>query len=224
MSLWGQAREIARVDLRVESRLGETTRVILPFAVVSLIVFPLALGPRLALISGIGLAVFWALGILFGMQIALRQSANDTSARRDLYAMVGLDPAARFIGRALSGALLMFAFLVVLFVAMIVLYDPDLPSGWMAPGVVSGALFAIGLSELATLAGEVTSGLRNRTALASLIVAPLSLPLVIGASQTLAAIDRGTGILSSILLLTATALALAVVGIAVARPLEESRR
>ena len=224
MSFLSQAREVARVDLKVESRFGETIRVILPFAVVSLIVFPLALGPRLALISSVGLAVFWALGILFGMQIALRQSANDSDARRDLYALVGVDPAARFVGRTISGVLLMFGFLVVLFLAMVVLYNPELPPGWVGPGMLGAVLFTIALSELATLAGEVASGLRNRTALASLIVAPLSLPMVIGASQTLASISRGTGILSPILLLTSTAMALTVVGIAVARPLEESRR
>lgn len=222
MSLLRQSLEITRVDLKVEARIGETARVILPFAVVSLIVIPLALGPRLGLISSVGLAVFWALGILFGMQIALRQSANDTMARRDLYALVGVDPAARFVGRSISGAVLMSGFLVVLFLAMLAFYAPELPQGWLGPGLLAGALFAIGLSELATLAGEIASGLRNRTALASLIVAPLSLPLVIGASSALAAIGQGTGILSSILVLTATALALAVVGIAVARPLEES--
>jgi heme exporter protein B len=224
MTFLGQAKEIARVDLRVETRLGETMRVILPFAVVSLIVVPLALGPRLALISSVGFAVFWALGVLFGMQIALRQSANDTAARRDLYALVGVDPAARFLGRTISGTVLMSGFLVVLFLAMLVLYNPELPPGWVGPGALSGFLFAVGLCELATLAGEVASGLRNRTALASLIVAPLSLPFVIGASQALAAIGQGAGILSSILLLTAAAMALGVVGMAVARPLEESGR
>ncbi len=224
MSFWPQALEIARVDLTVERRLGDTFRIVLPFAVVALLVFPLALGVDLAAISQLGPAVFWALGILFGMQVALRQAAHDDRERRDLYALLGVDPAARFVGRALSGSVLMLGFLTVLLVAMVLLYSPRLPEGWPLPVVVSGVLVAVGLTELGTLAGEVTAGMENRTALASLIVAPLSIPLVIGSSQALEAMARGTSILPWILILVATDLALAVSGVGLARPLEEASR
>jgi hypothetical protein len=43
VSLWGQAAEIARVDLRIERRVGDVLRIIIPFGVVALLVFPLAL-------------------------------------------------------------------------------------------------------------------------------------------------------------------------------------
>jgi heme exporter protein B len=224
MSFWSQALEIARVDLTLERRLGDVLRIVLPFAVVSLLVFPLALAVDLATITRIGPAVFWALGILFGMQVALRQAAQERPERRDLYALLGLDPAARFVGRSLSGSVLMLAFLLVLLVAMIVLYGPELPTGWPMPVIGALVLSGIGLTELGTLAGEVTAGLRNRTALASLIIAPLALPLVIGGSQTLESLARGTSILPWSLLLVATDLALAVAGVALARPLEEASR
>ncbi|HEX9761851.1 MAG TPA: heme exporter protein CcmB [Acidimicrobiia bacterium] len=224
MTLWSQALEIARVDLQVERRLGDTARIILPFAVVALLVFPLAMGARLAEIRAIGPAVFWSLGILFGMQVALRQSATDSPTRRDMYALIGLDPVARLLGRAMSGGVLLTGFLLVLFLAMVVLYGPELASGSWWVLVVGSLLFAIGLTQLSTLAGEVTAGLRNRAGMASLIIAPLSIPLVIGASQALAAISGGTGILPWILLMVATDMALAVVGIGLARPLEEASR
>ena len=115
MTFWSQALEIARVDLSVERRVGETLRVVLPFAVVSLLVFPIALGLQVTVVGEIGPAVFWALGVLFGMQVALRQSAADSPERRDLQALVGVDPAARFVGRTLSGAVLTFAFLMALY-------------------------------------------------------------------------------------------------------------
>lgn len=224
MSFWGQTLEIARVDLTVERRLGDTMRIVLPFAVVALLVFPLTLGVDLTAVSRLGPAVFWAIGILFGMQVALRQAAHDDQERRDLYALLGVDPAARFAGRTISGAVLMSGFLAVLLVAMIVLYSPRLPDGWLGPVVLSSILVAIGLTELGTLAGEVTAGLHNRTPLASLIVAPLALPLVIGASQTLEALARDAGILPWVLVLVATDLALAVAGVGLARPLEEASR
>jgi heme exporter protein B len=224
MTFWRQAIEIARVDLTVERRVGNTVRITLPFAVVALMVFPLALSLQLGVVSVIGTGVYWALAILFGMQVALRQSANDTMQRRDLQTLLGVDPAARFVGRTISGGMLMVGFLITLLVAMAALFDPIIPDGGWPVLVLATVLVAIGLTELATLAGEVTTGLSNRTVLASLIVAPLALPLVIGASQAVAALDRNGGILPWILLLLASDLALAVAGVALAKPLEEATR
>jgi heme exporter protein B len=224
MSFWDQAAEIARTDWRVENRVGEVMRIVLPFSVMALLVFPLTIGVNLSAIPGVGPAVFWAIGILFGMQVALRHAAADTTERRDLYALSGLDPAAKFVGRVISGSTLMIGFLLTLLVAMVVLYNPGLPDGWPVPTLISAVLVAVGLTELGTLAGEVTSGLHSRTSLASLIIAPLAVPLVIGGSQTLESLERGAGILPWMLLLLATDLALAVAGIGLARPLEEATR
>lgn len=224
MTFWHQAYEIARVDLVVERRLGDTLRIVLPFAVVAVMAFPLAMSLRLEIVSEIGLGIFWVLGILFGMHVALRQSAADTPERRDLQALLGVDPAARFVGRTLSGGVLMAGFLLVLLVAMVVLFSPHVPSGGWPVVVVATLLVAVGLTELGTLAGEVTAGLRSRSALASLIVAPLALPLVIGASQAVQALGRDAGNVAWILLLVACDLALAVAGVALARPLEEATR
>lgn len=224
MTFWSQAVEIARVDLRLERRIGDSLRIVLPFGIVSLLIIPLALGVRLNLASQIGLAIFWALGILFGMQIALRHSASDSRERRDLYALLGVDPAARFVGRTISGSLLTFGFFLALFATMVVVYGPELPRGGTPVAILASALLAIGLTELGTLAGEVTSDLRNRSTLASLIIAPLAVPLVIGASQSLEALTRDTSILPWVLLILATDLALAVAGVGLARPLEDATR
>lgn len=224
MSFWSQVSEITRVDLVVERRVGETLKIVLPFAIVALFVFPLAIGFQLSILASAGPAIFWSLGLLFGMQIALRRTADDTAERRDLMALLGVDPAARFVGRTISGSVLTLAFLLVFFLAMTLLFGPDLPSGsWFLVGL-STVLMAVGLTELATLAGELTAGLANRSALASLIVAPLSIPLVIGASQSLEALRRSETILPWVLLMVTTDLALAVIGVAMARPLEEATR
>lgn len=222
MSFWGQAMEIARVDLRVERRLGDAIKIVLPFAIMGLLVFPFAIGPRMSILSQIGMPVYWALGVLFGLQIALRQSANDTPARRELHAQLGVDPAARFAGRCLSGSLLMVGFLTVLFLAMALIYDPDLTAG--LTGFMGIALFAIGLTALSTIAGELTATLRNRSTLAPLIIAPLSAPLIVATSQLWISLSQGDTILGWMLILAASVLGLLVVGVATARPLEESAR
>lgn len=224
MNFWSQTLELARVDLAVERRLGETFKIIVPFTLVALAIFPIALGLRISLVSEIGTAVFWALGILFGMQVALRRSSTDDRERRDLHALLGVDPAARFAGRVLASSLLTTAFLVVLFLVMVLLFGPDLPGSATPVVAVSIVLVAVGLAELGTLAGDIAWGLRDRTALASLIVAPLAIPLLIAGSQALQAIAEGTGILPGVLLMLTTDLALAVAGVALARPLEEATR
>jgi heme exporter protein B len=221
MRFWPQVRETASVDLKLERRLGETIRLTLPFALSALLVLPLALGTQLAAARVIGPAFFWVIGILFGLQVALRQSANDTQERRDMERLLGLDPAARFLGRTISGGLLLTGLLVVLFVAMVVLYSPRLARDAWLVMLLCVTLFAIGVTEISTLAGEVARGLRNRAAVASLLIVPLSLPLVIGASQALAALSGGTGILPWILLLIGTDLALGVIGVGLAKPLED---
>lgn len=222
MRFWDQTLELARVDLALERRLGESFRIIGPFALVALAMFPMALGLRITLVSEIGTAVFWALGILFGMQVALRRSSTDDRERRDLHALLGVDPAARFAGRVLAGSLLTTVFLVVLFMAMVLLYGPRLPVAAAPAIALSIVMVAVGLSELGTLAGEIAWGLRDRTALASLIVAPLAIPLLVAGSQSFEAIAGGTGILPWVLLMLTTDLALAVAGVAMARPLEEA--
>jgi len=73
-----------------------------------------------------------------------------------------------------------------------------------------------------TLAAEVTAGLRTRTTLAPLIVAPLAVPLLLAGSQALESLASGGSILPWTVLVVATDLALAVIGAAIARPLEEA--
>ena len=126
------------------------------------------------------------------------------------------------IGRTVSAFLLLLAFMTVLLIATVGLYDIEVVPDDMGALALAVVLFSYGLAALTTIAGEIAAGLRSRGALASLIVAPMSIPLVLGASQTAAAIGQGAGILSWSLLLVATDVALTVVGVAVAEPLEEA--
>jgi len=224
MSFTGQIREVARVDLVVERRAGETFRIVLPFAIVTLIIFSLSLGGDVAVLRTVGPAVFWAISVLFGMQLALRASALDSPTRRDLMLLLDLDPAARFLGRTLASAILVLTFMTVLFATMVVFFDPSLPGGWFWPILAAISLAAIGLAALSTLAGGVAAGTRNRSSLASLIVAPLVIPVVVGGSQVMEAMERNSGILLWILLLITSDLALLVAGIGLSRPLEEASR
>jgi heme exporter protein B len=223
MTFWAQVRVIAMRDLVVERRAPEALTIVLPFGLVALMAVPLAVGIDLPLIARVGPAIFWVTSLLYGMQVALRQSATDIGAQRDQLALLGLDPAARLVGRTMASGILLSIFMTGLAIAAIIFYSPAPVHGWLTLVAVA-ALFISGLALLATLAGEVTAGLGSRSLLAPLLVAPLAIPLLIGASQGQRALVQGDGILPWILLLVAVDLALMITAVLVARALEEAAR
>jgi heme exporter protein B len=216
------AFEIARHDLMVERRAKETLTVVVPFGLAALIALPMAIGVDLPLISRIGPAAYWSTALLFGMQIAWRQSVADTGPNRDLITLLGVSPVSRFWGRTAASAVLLIAFMLLLGVAAIVLFSPELTfSPWLVAIIV---LFAAGLAVISTLAADITSGLSGRAPLASVLVVPLALPLLVGAAQAVESLTRGSGILAWLLMLVAVEIVLAVAGTLAARPLEEAVR
>lgn len=216
------ALEIARHDLMVERRAKETLTVVAPFGLAALIALPMAIGIDLPLISRIGPAAFWSTALLFGMQIAWRQTAADTGPNRDLFILLGISSVARFWGRAAASATLLAVFMLLLGVAAIVLFSPELTfSPWLLLIIL---LFAVGLATVSTLAADITSGLSGRAPLASVLVVPLALPLLVGAAQAVESLTRGSGILAWLLMLVAVEIVLAVAGTLAARPLEEAVR
>lgn len=220
MSFWRHARILARHELLLERRAGETWSIILPFAMAALVALPLAIGLDQPTISRIGPAAYWVFALLFGMQIAWRQSSGDTGPIRDVIVLSGVDPAARFAGRALASGILILGFMMTLGLLTIFFYSPQSIVRWPLVLVVV-VLFAIGLAQLSTLAAEITSGLSSRPGVAPLLVAPLAIPLLVAAAQMTAALTRAAGILVWLLLLVLVDLILAITGVLTARPLEE---
>jgi heme exporter protein B len=220
---WQQATEIARKDLIVEGRAGEALYITIPFGAVALMLIPLAIGTDRPLLAQVGPGMFLAVALLFGMLVAFRQTAADTPPQRELLTLLGTDPAAKFVGRTATSTLLLLAFEVVLVPVTILLYNPGRIAGWPWLILVL-VLLASGLALVGTLAGSVTAGLRTRNTLTPLLVAPLSMPLLLASSQVVEALKREESILLWITLLATMNLAVAVIGVVTARPLEESSR
>ena len=221
VNFWTQVRAIASHELLIERRTGETWSIITPFAAAALISIPLAIGADLPLISSIGWPIFWSFALLFGMQIAWRHASSERSALRDVTILLGVDPAAGFTGRAFATCVLLSGFMSVIGILTVVLYSPVQLVRW--PLLIAvGALFASGLAQLATLAADLTLGLGARSTLAPLLVAPLALPLLLGAARATDSLLRSTGILPWLLILVLADLLLAIVGVLTARPLEET--
>ncbi len=218
---WTQTFAIARRDLMIESRGGEVFGVVLPFAAVAVFVVPLATDALATRLDQLAFPVFWLVGLLFGMQVALRQTGTETLIQRRTLALLGIDPAARFAGRSLAAAALTTGVMIVIAPLVVLFYDPRaIPA--IGPSFLAVVGFSVGLSMLSTLAGDVTVGLRTRSSLAPLIVAPISVPLLIGASQTLESLILDRSTMAPALLLTVTVLSIAVTGVLTAPALEDA--
>jgi heme exporter protein B len=221
VTFWRQVRAITSYELLIERRSGETWSIITPFAAAALMTIPLAIGINLPLISSIGWPIFWSIALLFGMQVAWRHVSSERNAMRDAITLLGVDPAARFTGRVVASGVLLSGFMLVIGALTVFLYTPDELNRWPWL-IVVGLLFAAGLAQLATLASDLTVGLGARSSLAPLLVAPLALPLLIGAGQATDSLLRSSGILPWLLMLVLANLLLAIVGVLTARPLQEA--
>jgi heme exporter protein B len=218
---WTQAAEMARKDLRTEVRTGEVFLITIPFGAVALMLIPLAVGTDTPLLRNIGPGMFWVVVLLFGVLVATRQSGVEGTPQQDLLSLLGIDPAAQFTGRAGATTLLLLAFELVLGPVALALYDPQ-PKGWPWIALLV-PLVAIGLGLLGTLAATIASSIAS-SALVPLLVAPLSVPILLAATQTMDGLRYGNTILGWILLLVTMDLLLAVAGVLSARPLQEASR
>lgn len=220
-SLWPQIRAIARRDLIRERRSGEVAWVTIPFGAIALLLIPLAVGADIPLLRRIGPGLFWAVVMLFGILIAVRRTAAETGPQRDQVALLGIDPAAGFAGKSAASAVLLTGFQLIVGVVAVLLYDVDL-SRWpwlivIVPGV------AIGLALLGTLTSSIAANLDSGAALIPFLVAPMSVPLLLGATQALDPLRPSNSILPWVMLLLAVDLVLAIAGVLTARPLQETR-
>lgn len=215
-----QARAVARRDLLRERRSGEVAWVTIPFGAIALLLVPLGIGTDAPLLERIGPGMYWVVVMLFGVLIAIRRTNAETGPQRDQLTLTGMDPAAVFTGRAIASFLLLLVFEVVLGIVTVVLYDVA-PEGWwlLALTVV---IVGAGLAMLGTLAAGIVSTGRNAAALVPLLVAPLSVPLLIGATQALQALRFGGSSLTWVLMMIVTVVALAIAGVLSARPLQET--
>ncbi|VAV93233.1 hypothetical protein MNBD_ACTINO01-1708 [hydrothermal vent metagenome] len=219
-SFWTQATAITKRDLMRERRSGEVLWVTLPFGAIALLLIPIAIGTDRPMLRSIGIGMYWVIVMLFGVLIAVRQAHTESQAQRDVVALTGIDPAAGYVGRVIASFLFLIGFEAVLAIVTVALYDVPL-DGWLwMPGVM--VLVGAGLSLLGTLAASIVSTGRSASALVPLLVAPLSVPLLIGATQTFEAIRLGRSSLTWTLMMTIVILLLAIAGVLSARTLQES--
>lgn len=178
---WRQCLEITCKDLRVEWRAGETLLVTLPFGALALLVVPLAVGTNTPLLRQVGPGMYWVVVLLFGVSVTLRASGADTPAQLAVLRMSGVHPIVRLAGRGLASAVLLLIFESILAPVAVLLYDAEPTGGAWYLAVLP--LVAAGLAILGTAAGALAQRLAGRTTLGALLVIPVAVPLLLGATQ-----------------------------------------
>lgn len=215
-----QVVALARTRLVLERRTGEALLVVVPFGAVALLLLPMAVGTDVPLLRQVGPGFAWLVVLLFGVLLTLRNSGEDGPAQRSLLAQCGVDPAVRVLGRLLADTALLIMFQAVVIPVVVALYDPD-PTGWGWIVLVL-PLVAVGLAGLGALADGVSSGAVGRVTLGPLLVVPLALPLLLGATQVLEAARYGRPPWPWLLIMLTADLVVLLATVLTARALEDA--
>jgi heme exporter protein B len=222
-TLGAQLRAVMRRDLDRERRSGEVLWITIPFGAIALILVQLAVGADVPVLRDLGPGLYWAVVLLFGVLISVRRTTVETQPQRDLVALLGIDPAAAFAGRAAASTLLLLGFEVTVGAVAVLFYDIRFPAtGWLGVAVLL-PLAAYGLAVLGTLAGSIATRASMGPALIPLIVAPLAVPLLLAATESVEGLRTSTGILPWVLLMVTVDLVLSITGVITARPLMETQ-
>lgn len=180
---------IARKSLVLERRAGEALLVVAPFGAIALLIIPIAVGTDVPLLRQVGPGMYWVVMLLFGVFVILRQSSLQTPAQAQMLVLAGVPEPVRLLGSAMATTVLLLGFGAVLAPVAVTLYDPVL-SGWPWFFAVLPAV-AIGLALLGVIAEALVRWLDVRGTLGPLLIVPLALPLLLGATQSLEAAAFG---------------------------------
>ena len=215
-----QVAAVVERDLRRERRRGDVVWVTIPFGAMALFLLPLAIGVDTQLLQRIGPGMYWVVVMLFGVLVSVGRASIETGAQRDAVSLLGLDSAAAYGGRSMSAAGLLLVYEIVVGVVAVVLYNIEVIGfPWL---VLTLVITAVGLGLLGSLAASLVSSSSAGSALVPLLVAPLSVPLLLGATQVYEGLRLGRSILPWMLLMVVVMLVTAIVGVGTARPLQET--
>jgi heme exporter protein B len=180
--MWRDALLVAGKDLRIEYRSKVTFNQVVPFALIVVVLFGLALGPDRILLETTASGLFW-IAVLLVTVLAVQRSFAIESAddARDGLRLSGLDPGGIFVGKAGAIAVELVILEVILAIVASFLYDVHLSSALFLGAVCVVA--TIGLSAIGTLYGAVAAGTRVSETLLPLLFFPVVAPVLLAATN-----------------------------------------
>ena len=191
--MWHDAVLVAGKDLRIERRSRVALQQIVPFGVIIVLLFAFALDSDRTLLPRAASGLFWA-AVLLAMLLAVGRSfaVEEANRARDGLRLSGLDGGSIFLGKACAIAIELFLLELVVGVAVVVLYDVTVRGALLLVGAAVAA--TIGLAATGTVYGVLAGGLRARETLVPLLVLPVVMPVMLGATRSFqAALDNSPG-------------------------------
>lgn len=171
-------------DLLIEWRSKARLNALLFFSLATLLLFSFAMGPDTKLMGKHGGAYLW-LAALFASVLSLGESFAIERENRALdgLRLLGLPPAAIFLGKAIASTLLSMGLVLALVPVMVALYDVHIyESLWWFP--LLAFLGALALSILGTLFSAMASLTRARDVLLPLLLFPLLVPALLSLTRS----------------------------------------
>ncbi|MCU1490462.1 MAG: ABC-type transport system involved in cytochrome c biosis, permease component [Acidimicrobiaceae bacterium] len=191
--MWRDALLVAGKDLRVEWRSRVGLGQVVPFALVVLLLFGLALGPDAQRLRAATAGLFWVTVLLAAVLAVQRSFAIEAAdGARDGLRLSGLDAGGIFVGKAAALVVQLLLLELVLAVAAALLYTTQLSGVALLIG--SCLVATIGLASVGTLYGAVAAGTRVRETLLPLLFFPVVAPVLLAATKAWgAALDHRPG-------------------------------
>lgn len=189
MNLFQEAWLVAAKDLRIELRSRVTLHQVLPFGLIVLLLFAFALDPDRGVLERVAPGLFWVAVLLAALLAVSRSFALESeNGARDGLRLSGLDGAAVFLGKAAAVAVELLALEAVLAAGVVLVFGVELHS--LVPLLLATVAATAGVAAAGTLYGVLAAGLRVRETLVPVLLLPVVVPVLLGATRAWeAAID-----------------------------------
>jgi heme exporter protein B len=221
--MFRDALAVLRKDVAIEwqSRVGLWQ--VLPFGVLTLILFAFAFGPRASTLTTAAPGLFW-LGVLFSTVLLVGRSASLETGEGigDTALLSGVDPAGVFLGKAAAVAVQLFVLELVLGVGVVALFSYRATLPWVA--VVSVIAGTIGLSAAGSMYGALSAGARASDTLLPMLVLPVVAPVLIAGVRSWQVAQHGPVSAATpwLNLLAVFAIVYVLLGVVLYGPLQET--
>ena len=174
---------VARKDLLIEWRARLLMVRVVPFALLVLVLFAVALDSE-PLILRASAGLVW-LAMLFSSLLIVQRSfdveTNDGAI--DVLLTGTVEPAQVYLGKTIAAFVQLVSLAATLVVGAIVLYGASVTASRVVLLVTTVLCAAAGLASVGTLYGAVVANMNGRDSLLPLLALPVLAPLLIGASR-----------------------------------------
>ena len=174
---------VARKDLLIEWRARLLLVRVVPFALLVLVLFAVALDSE-PLILRAAAGLVW-LAMLFSSLLIVQRSfdveTNDGAI--DVLLTGTVEPAQVYLGKTIAAFVQLVTLAATLVVGAIVLYGASVTASRVVLLVTTVLCAAAGLASVGTLYGAVVANMNGRDSLLPLLALPVLAPLLIGASR-----------------------------------------